>query len=128
MFTCTTHSGRIAFAYYIQFFPKAQTLVLEHLHKAIESSIIIDHAIAHASLVLLFMSLMLLLGNDHLPLGKIANHHSPFSESVCDKMGGFVQTVLLFVALAFRHPLIHSGETNVAARLLLALIAFCVSL
>ena len=72
MFTSTTYPGRIAFAYYIQFFPKAQTLVLEHLHKAIESPIIKDHAIAYASLFLLVTSLMLFLVNDHLLLGKIA--------------------------------------------------------
>ena len=51
MFTCTTHSGRIAFAYYIQFFPKAQTLILKHPRKAIESPIIIHHAITYPPLV-----------------------------------------------------------------------------
>src|SRR5439155_4297291 len=33
------HPGRIAFVSDMQFFPKAQTLVLKHLHKAIETPI-----------------------------------------------------------------------------------------
>jgi fumarate reductase subunit D len=62
--------------------------------------------------------LLLLLLDDHLPLGKIADHHSPFSQSVRDEMGGLMQTVLLFVALAFRDALVHLGEMDVPAGLL----------
>ena len=36
---------------------------------------------------------------DLLPLGKITDHHGSLNQSVCDEMGRFVQTVLLFVAL-----------------------------
>src|SRR5260221_11013089 len=35
------HLGRIALVYYRKCFPKAQTLVFEHLHKAVESPVII---------------------------------------------------------------------------------------
>jgi hypothetical protein len=41
---------------------------------------------------------MLLLFHGHLLLGKIADHHSSFSQSVRDEMGGFMQAVPLFVA------------------------------
>jgi hypothetical protein len=118
-----THPGGIALINYREFFPKTQTLVFEHLHKAVETPVIIDHAVADASLVPLPTGLVLSLLDDHLPLGKIANHHSPFSQSVCDEMRGFVQTVPLFVALAFRHPFVHAREVNVAAGLLLAAVA-----
>jgi hypothetical protein len=37
-----------------------------------------------------------LLLDDHLLLGKIADDHSPFSQSECDEMRGFVQTVALY--------------------------------
>ena len=36
-FADMTHSGRITFAYYKEFFPKAQTLILKHLLKAEET-------------------------------------------------------------------------------------------
>ena len=92
-----------------------QTLILEHLHKAVETPIIIYHAVTDAPLVPLFGGLVPLLFDDHLPLGKIADHHSPFSQLVRDEMGGFVQTVVLFVALAFCYPLVHLGEMDVPA-------------
>jgi hypothetical protein len=66
VFTCNAHPGRIAFAYYIQFFPKAQTLVFKHLHKAVESLIIIYHVVADTLLIPLLTCLVLFLGNDHL--------------------------------------------------------------
>jgi len=94
-----THLGRIAFVYYMQFFPKAQTLVLKHLHKAVETPIIIYQAVAYLPLALLFGGLVLLFLDDHLPLGKIANDHSPSSQCASDEMGGFMQTVLLFPTL-----------------------------
>ncbi len=115
--------GGIAFAYYKQFFPKAHTLVDKHLHKAVETPIIVHHAVAYLPLAPLFGSLALLLLDDHLPLGKIADHHSPFSQSVCDEMGGFMQIVLLFAPLLLRNPLVDLGEVNVAAGFLLALVA-----
>jgi len=90
----------------MQFFPKAQTLILKRLHKAIESPIIIHHAVTYASLVPLFAGLVFFPGDDHLPLGKIADHHSLFNQSVCDEMGGFVHTFSLLVMLAFRHTLV----------------------
>ncbi len=98
--TGMAHPGCIAFAYYIEFFPVMQTLVFEHLHKAVEPPIIIHQAVAYLSLAPFFGGLVLLLLDDHLLLGKIADHHSPFSQSVCDEMGGFVQTVALLTTLA----------------------------
>jgi hypothetical protein len=85
----------------MQFFPKAQTLVGKHLHKAIEIPIIIHQEVADLPLSFLFRDLTLLFLDDHLPLGKIANDHSPFSQCVNDEMGGFVQIVALFVAFLF---------------------------
>jgi len=102
------HPGRIALINYRECFPKAQTLVFEHLHKAIQPPIIIHRPIANASLLPLLGGLVLLLLDDHLPLGKIADHHSPFSQSVCDEMGGFVQTVLLLTTLFLGNPLVDS--------------------
>ena len=72
--------GGIAFADDMQFFPKAQTLVGKHLHKAVETPIIIHHAVAYLPLAPFLGGLTLLLLDDHLPLGKIANDHSPFSQ------------------------------------------------
>src|SRR5947209_4994787 len=119
-----THFGRIAFINAMQFFPKAQTLVVKHLHKAIETPIIIDHTVTYLSLALFLGGLVLLFLDDHLPLGKIADHHSPFSQSVCDQMGGFMQTVLLFAPLLLGNALIDSSEINIAAGFLLALVPF----
>src|SRR6266568_292718 len=65
------HPGRIAFIDTMQFFPKAQTLVGQHLHKAIETPIIIYHAIADLPLPPFLGDLLLPLLDDHLPLGKI---------------------------------------------------------
>src|SRR6266702_6685973 len=94
-----------------------QTLVCKHLHKSVETPIIIHQAIADVPLGSLFGGLVLPFFHDHLPLGKIADHHSPFSQSVRDEMGGFVQTVFFFVALALGYPLVYVGEVNVAPRL-----------
>src|SRR5260370_22815588 len=124
MLTDMARLGRIAFVNNMQLFPKAQTLIFEHLHKAVEPPIIVDHTIADAPFVPLLPGLMLLLFDDHLPLGKIADHHSPFSQSVRDEMGGFMQTVLLFTTLLLRNPLVHLGEMDVAAGFLLALVSF----
>jgi hypothetical protein len=115
---------RIVLIYYREFFPKAQTLVGQHLHKAIEPPIIICHAVAYLPLAPFFGGLVPLILDDHLPLGEIADHHSPFSQSVCDEMGGFMQTVLLLTPLLLCYPLIHLGEMDVAAGLLLALVPF----
>ena len=49
-----THPGRIALVYYRECFPKAQTLVFEYLHKAVEPPIIIRHAIAYLALAPFF--------------------------------------------------------------------------
>ena len=124
--TCAdvTCLGCIAFAYYRECFPKAQTLVFEHLHKAIETPIIIHQAVADTSLVPIFGDLMLLLLDDHLPLGKIANDNSPLSQSVRDEMGGFVQTVTLLAALLLSNPLVDSREMEIPAGFLLAAVAF----
>ncbi len=109
----TTHPGRITLIYDREFFPKAQTLVDKHLHKAVEPPVIIYHAIANLPLAPVFGGFVFLLLDDHLPLGKIADHHSPVSQSVRDEMGGFMQTVLLFLsfALSLRPP--ESGEVGV---------------
>src|SRR5712692_9344748 len=93
-----THLGGIAFADDMQFFPKAHTLVLKHMHKAVESPIIIHHAVADAPLLGLFRGLFLVFLHDHLPLGKIANDNSSFSQFASDEMRSFMQTVALFVA------------------------------
>ena len=50
--------GCIALAYYKQFFPTAQTLMLKHLHKAGEFPIIIHQAATYAPLVSLFRGLV----------------------------------------------------------------------
>jgi hypothetical protein len=123
VFAGMTHPGSIALINYREFFPKTQTLVCKHLHKAVETPVIVDHAVPYAPLVSLFAGLALSLLDDHLPLGKIADHHSPFSQSVRDEMGGFVQTVALFAALAFGHPLVHTREMDVAAGVLLAAVS-----
>src|SRR5712692_6727817 len=118
-----THLGGIAFADDMQFFPKAHTLVLKHLHKAVETPIIVHHAITHAPLVALFGGLFLMvLLHDHLPLGEIANDNSSFSQFASDEMRCFMQTVAVFVAFLFRYPLVHLGKTNVPTGLFLALV------
>src|SRR5205085_11041115 len=67
-------------------------------------------------------SLVLSFLDDHLPLGKIADHHGPFSQSVCDEMGSFVQTVALLAPLLFGYSLVDLGEMDVSTRFLLALV------
>ena len=53
------------------------TLVLKHLHKAVQAPIIEDGAMQGARpLVVGF--------GDHLPLGEIANHHGAFNQSASD--------------------------------------------
>jgi hypothetical protein len=111
--------GRIAFTDDMQFFPKVQALVGEHLHKTLESPIIIYHAIAYVSLAPFFAGLALLLFDDHLPKGAIANYHGPFSQCASDKMGGLVQIVLLLAALLLSNALVDTREMAVAARLFL---------
>src|SRR5713226_3813275 len=107
--------GGMTFVYYREFFPKTQTLVGKHLHKAVETPIIIDHAVADLPFPLLFGGLVFLLFDDHLPLGKIADHHSPFSQSVCDEMGGFVQTVSLLAPLFLGYLFVDVREIEIAA-------------
>src|SRR6266567_3308282 len=117
-----TRLGRIALIDAMQFFPKAQTLVFQHLHKAVEVPIIIYHAVAYAPLALLFGGLALVFLDDHLPLGKIANDYSPFSQCASDEVRGFMQTVLLFTTFLFSNPLVDLGEVKVPTRFLLALV------
>ncbi len=93
-----THLRCIAFVYDMQFFPKAHTLVLKHVDKAVETPIIVHHAVTHAPLVPFFGGLVLVVLHDHLPLGKIANDNSSFSQFASDEMRCFVQTVAVFVA------------------------------
>ncbi len=119
-----THPGRIAFIDHEQVFPEAQTLVRKHLYKAVKPPIIIYHAIAYVPLPSFFGGLALLFLDDHLLLGKIADHHSPFSQLVCDEMRGFMQTVALLTLLAFRYPPVDFREMNISAGLLLAFISF----
>ena len=57
---------------------------------------------------------------DHLPLGKISDHHSPFNQFVSDEMRGLMQTVTALVALLFRDPPVDLREVNIPSRLLLA--------
>ena len=115
VFTDMAHLGGIALIYYNEFFPKAQTLVGKHLHKAVETPIIIYHAVAYLPLAPFFAGLALLLFDDHLPLGKIADHHSPFSQSVRDEMGGFMQAISLFVAFLLGNTLVDGREMLIAS-------------
>ncbi len=87
-----TRLGCVPLTHDRKFFPIAQTYVLEHRHKLVKYPIIIHQAVKGLVLLLLFL-------HDHLPLGKVANHHNPFSQSVSDEMRCLVQAVLLFVAL-----------------------------
>ncbi len=121
MLTDMTRLRRIAFTDNMQFFPKAQTLVCKHLHKAVETPIIIHHAITYLPLAPFFVGLVLLLLDDHLPLGKIANDHSSFSQCASDKMRGFMQTVSLFAAFLFSHALVDLREMDIAPRFFLTL-------
>ena len=105
--TDMTSFGGIAFAYDMEFFPKTQALVCKHLHKAVETPIIIHQTVADLPLPPLFMGLVFLFFENHLPLGKIANNHSSFSQSARDKMRGFMQTVPLFAPFLFSYPFVH---------------------
>ena len=111
----TTAAGlaRIAFILDFQHFPSQEALILEHLDKAIEPPIVVDTPIER------FPAFHMLLG-DHLPLGKLSDHHSAFNQSVSDEMTRFVQTVTALVALLFRDPLVDLREVDVAAGLLFA--------
>ncbi len=63
-----TRFGGIAFTDDREFIPKARTLVGQHLHKAIETPIIIHHAVAYVPLAPLFRGLPVSFLDDHLPL------------------------------------------------------------
>jgi hypothetical protein len=117
------HPGGIVFVYNIQFFPKAQTLVGKHLHKAVETPIIVHHAVTYLPLAPFFGSLVLLFFDDHLPLGKIANDHSPFSQCASDEVRSFVQTVSLFATFLLGNPLVDTRKMNIPAEFLLAFVA-----
>jgi hypothetical protein len=103
----------IALINYKEFFPIEQTLIFKHPHKTVESPIIIYHTVAIPPLSFFLVSLVLFFRKDRLPLGKIADHHSPFSQSVRDKIRCFVQTVLLLVTLLFRDALIYLREMDI---------------
>ena len=104
--TAAAGLARFAFIDDCQDFPSQETFVGEHLHKAVEAPIVVDTAMEG------FQMLGMLLG-DHLPLGKISDHHSAFNQSVSDEMRGFVQTVPLFVAFAFRDTLVDRTEVDI---------------
>jgi len=123
LLTHMTHLGSIAFTYELQFFPIQQTLVGQHLHKAVESPIIIHHTVPNVSFSPLFGGLVLVFVNDHLLLGKITDDHSSFSQCARDEMRCFVQTVSLFVAFLFGNAFVHAREMNVATRLFLATVS-----
>src|SRR5437773_12477294 len=72
VFARMTRPGGIVLINYREFFPKAQTLVGEHLHKAVEPPAIVDHAVTDAPPVPFFAVLVFLLLDDHLLLGKVA--------------------------------------------------------
>jgi hypothetical protein len=63
----------------MQFFPGVLTLVFQHPHKAIQPPVVEDGAVQRVPLLLVGFG-------DHLPLGKIANHHSAFNQPVGDEM------------------------------------------
>ena len=90
--TAATHLARVPLIYDHQFFPREYALIVEHLHKAVESPIIVDGSIQ--MLIALFV-----LVRDHQPLGKITDHNGSLNQFVRDEMRCFMQTVLLFVAL-----------------------------
>lgn len=81
MSTPMTGFRGIAFAYYMQFFPNMQALIFQHLHKVIETPIIVHHPVSDAPFVPFFVGFVFLFLEDHLPLGKIAYYHSSFSQS-----------------------------------------------
>jgi hypothetical protein len=67
----------------MQVFPKPLALVLQHLRKTVQSPVVEDGAMQASAL----LRVLLLVGlGDHLPLGKIANHHGAFNQSVSDEM------------------------------------------
>jgi hypothetical protein len=94
----------------MQLFPKAQTLVVQYLHKAVQPPVVEDRATQASAL----LRILVLMGfHDHLPLGKIANHHGAFNQSGGDEMGGFVQTRTLFVALTSGNALIDLAQVHI---------------
>ena len=121
--TAMTLLGRIAFTNTIQCFPVQQTLVGKHLHKARETPIIVNQTVSDLPLASFLRSFLLVCFENHLLLGKIANDHSAFSQSVGDKMRCFVQTVALFAAFAFGYALVDLGEIHVSPRFLFTAIA-----
>lgn len=119
-----TRLGGITFAYYIQFLPNMQALVLKHLHKAIETPIIVHQPVADLSFPSFFTGLVFLFLGDHLLLGKITYYHSSFSQLVGDEMRGFMQAVPLFPTLLFGYSFVDFREIDVSSRFLLAFISF----
>ena len=105
-----------------EFFSKSRPLLIEHLHEIIETPVIIYRAIVSLPFIMLFEVLALFSSDVYLLLGKIANHHSLFSQSMCNEMRGFfVQAVLLFFStLLLGDPLVKVGDMYVPAGLLLA--------
>ena len=82
--------------------------LVEHLlNKAVESPIVEDGPVE------MFVTLLVLFG-DHLPLGKITDHNGSLNQCVRDEMRGFVQTVLLLVALLLRNALVNLAQVLVA--------------
>ena len=73
--TAAAGLARIALIDDFQHFPSQETLVGEHLHEVIESPIVVHRP----------MQGLLMLGmrfGDHLPLGKISDHHGAFNQQV----------------------------------------------
>src|SRR5262245_57914085 len=92
------------------------------MHKAVQPPVVEDGTVQTSLLMLCLLFLLMGFG-DQLPLGKIANHHGAFNQSAGDEMRGFMQTVPLFMALAFRDAPIHLSQVEVSARFLLAAVA-----
>jgi hypothetical protein len=73
--TPTAGLARRAFILDFQDFPSQETFVREHLHETIESPIVVHRPMEGFQMLGMFF-------RDHLPLGKISDHHSAFNQQV----------------------------------------------
>ncbi len=109
------HLARIAFINHVQVFPEALTFVRQHLHKSIDSPIIVDQAISDLPLASLLGDLLLLLFDHHLSRGKIAYDDSAFSQSIGYEMRGFMMTILLLAPFLFGNLFVLIAELEIPA-------------
>ena len=84
------------------------TFVGEHLEEGGESPIVVDGPIE-------VLVLLVMLFHHHLPLGKIADHNSPFNQFVANEMRGLMQAIALFVTFLLRDTSIDLREMLIAS-------------